>query len=86
MIKNLNNFVLIFSLLSISFAGSPGKSHSAELLSRGRSVPIAVSDNFLVAAKNFTSLKSREVDIYLIDNLTSQVNKIGEILSPSPES
>ena len=86
MIKNLNNFVLIFSMLSISFAGSPGKSHSAELLSRGRSVPIAVSDNFLVAAKNFTSLKSREVDIYLIDNLTSQVNKIGEILSPSPES
>ena len=48
MIKNLQKFFLTIILFSVIFAGSAAKSHSAELLSRGRSVPMAISDDTLV--------------------------------------
>ena len=56
MIKNLHKLFLIIILTSTSFAGTLGKSHSAELLSRGRFVPMAISDNTFVTAKTFSSL------------------------------
>ncbi|MFL2511088.1 MAG: choice-of-anchor B family protein, partial [Candidatus Neomarinimicrobiota bacterium] len=86
MIRNLYNFILIFCISSTSFAGTLGKSHSAELLSRGRYIPIAISEDYLVTAKNFSSLSNREVDIYSFDKATNQFSKIRELLSPNPES
>ena len=68
MIKNLQKFFLAIILFSSTFAGTLGKSHSAELLSRGRSVPMAISDDTLVTAKTFSSLTSRVLDVYTIDS------------------
>ena len=84
MIKNLHKLFLIIILTSTSFAGTLGKSHSAELLSRGRFVPMAISDNTFVTAKTFSSLTSRVVDVYSINESTGEFTKYGEINSPKP--
>ena len=84
MIKNLQNFFLTIILFSVTYAGSAAKSHSAELLSRGRSVPMAISDDTLVTAKTFSSLTSRVLDIYSIDSNSGIFTKKGEINSPNP--
>ena len=84
MIKNLHKLFLIIILTSTSFAGTLGKSHSAELLSRGRFVPMAISDNTFVTAKTFSSLTSRVVDVYSINESTGELSKDGEINSPKP--
>ena len=84
MIKNLHKLFLIIILTSTSFAGTLGKSHSAELLSRGRFVPMAISDNTFVTAKTFSSLTSRVVDVYSINESTGELSKNGEITSPKP--
>ena len=84
MIKNLHKLFLIIILTSTSFAGTLGKSHSAELLSRGRFVPMAISDNTFVTSKTFSSLTSRVVDVYSINESTGEFTKYGEINSPKP--
>ena len=84
MINNLYKSFILVSLLSVAFAGTLGKSHSAELLSRGRSVPMAISDDFLVTAKTFSSLNSRIVDIYSLDINSKQLIKQSELNSPNP--
>ena len=84
MINNLYKSFILVSLLSIAFAGTLGKSHSAELLSRGRSVPMALSDDFLVTAKTFSSLNSRIVDIYSLNINSKQLVKQSELKSPNP--
>ena len=83
-IKNLNKLFLIAIICSNIFAGSFGKSHSAELLSRGRSVPIAMFDDTLVAAKTFSSLTSRILDVYSYDVAANQLVKESEMISPNP--
>ena len=83
-IKNLNKLFLISIICSQIFGGSFGKSHSAELLSRGRSVPIAMFDDTLVAAKTFSSLTSRILDIYSYDSALNQLVKESEMISPNP--
>ena len=60
MIKNLHKLFLIIILTSTSFAGTLGKSHSAELLSRGRFVPMAISDNTFVTAIQSSSGKNEK--------------------------
>ncbi|MBL6719765.1 MAG: hypothetical protein ISQ12_02105, partial [Candidatus Marinimicrobia bacterium] len=85
MIKsNLFKFFIIAITCSHIFAGSFGKSHSAELLSRGRSVPIAMFDDTLVAAKTFSSLTSRILDVYSYDVAANQLIKESEMTSPNP--
>ena len=65
MIRKISHYILIALLFSAHLSASAGnKSHSAEMLSRGRFIPIAISDDFLVTAKTFSSLTSRTVDIY----------------------
>ena len=81
--KTFKIFLIIACVLNIIFAGTLGKSHSAELLSRGRSIPIAISDDFLVTAKNFSSLINRTVDIYKLDNESKKFIKKNELVSPS---
>ena len=83
-LKNLNKLFLIAIICTHTFAGSFGKSHSAELLSRGRSVPIAMFDDTLVAAKTFSSLTSRILDIYSYDSALNQLVKESEMISPNP--
>ena len=75
MIKNLHKLFLIIVLTSTSFAGTFGKSHSAELLNRGRFVPMAISEDTLAAAKTFSSLNSRIIDIYSYDSVANQLVK-----------
>jgi len=82
--KNLHKLFLYLIFSSTLFAGTLGKSHSAELLSRGRSVPMAMSDNVLVTAKTFSSLSSRILDVYLINESDGDFVKSGEIRSPNP--
>ena len=65
--KNLYLLFLTIAMISNAFAGSFGKNHSAELLSRGRSVPMSISNDVLVIAKTFSSLTPRSVDIYNVD-------------------
>ena len=84
MIKNLNKVLLLTILCAQIFAGTFGKSHSAELLNRGRFVPMAMSDDTLAAAKTFSSLKSRIVDIYSYDAVGNQLVKESELTSPNP--
>ncbi|MFL3057896.1 MAG: choice-of-anchor B family protein, partial [Candidatus Neomarinimicrobiota bacterium] len=84
MVKNLNKVLLLTILCAQIFAGTFGKSHSAELLNRGRFVPMAMSDDTLVAAKTFSSLKSRIVDIYSYDAVENQLVKESELTSPNP--
>ena len=83
-IKNLNKLFLISIICSQIFGGSFGKSHSAELLSRGRSVPIAMFDDTLVTAKTFSSLTSRILDLYSYNVASNQLVKESEIISPNP--
>ncbi len=83
-IKNLNKLFLISIICSQIFGGSFGKSHSAELLSRGRSVPIAIFDDTLVAAKTFSSLTSRILDVYSYNVAANQLVKESEMISPDP--
>ena len=82
--KNLNKVLLLAIFCTQIFAGSFGKSHSAELLSRGRSVPIAMYDDTLVTAKTFSSLTSRILDIYSYDSAVNQLVKESEMISPNP--
>ena len=82
--KNLHKFILALIIISNTFAGTLGKSHSAELLSRGRSVPMSISNDTLVIAKTFSSLLPRTVDIYDVDKNASILTKIGELNSPNP--
>ena len=84
MIKNLNKVLLLTILCAQIFAGTFGKSHSAELLSRGRSIPIAMYDDTLVTAKTFSSLTSRILDIYSYDSAVNQLVKESEMISPNP--
>ena len=84
MLKSLYKSLIAICLLSVVFAGTLGKSHSAELLSRGRSVPMAISDDFLVTAKTFSSLSSRTVDIYSFNMEDKQLVKQRELNSPNP--
>ncbi|MBR39248.1 MAG: hypothetical protein CL888_03465 [Dehalococcoidia bacterium] len=83
-IKNLNKLFLISIICSQIFGGSFGKSHSAELLSRGRSVPIVIFDDTLVAAKTFSSLTSRILDVYSYNVAANQLVKESEMISPDP--
>ena len=83
-IKYLYKLFLIAIISSQIFGGSFGKSHSAELLSRGRSVPIAMFDDTLVAAKTFSSLTSRILDVYSYDVAANQLVKESEMISPNP--
>ena len=82
--KNLYKFILALIIISNTFAGTLGKSHSAELLSRGRSVPMSISNDTLVIAKTFSSLLPRTVDIYDVDKNANILTKIGELNSPNP--
>ena len=83
--KNLHKFILALIIISNTFAGTLGKSHSAELLSRGRSVPMSISNDTLVIAKTFSSLLPRTVDIYDVDKNTSILTKVCLLYtSPSP--
>lgn len=82
--KNLNKVLLLIIICSLTFAGSFGKSHSAELLSRGRSVPMALSDNTFVAARTFSSLTSRVIDVYSYTDTGNQLVKEYEMISPHP--
>lgn len=83
MLKNLKIYILSICLFSSIFAGSSSKSHSAELLSRGRSVPLAISNDFLVTAKTFSSLSGREVDIYSFNIDEKKLVKHSELRSPN---
>ena len=82
--KNLHKFILALIIISNTFAGTLGKSHSAELLSRGRSVPMSISNDTLVIAKTFSSLLPRTVDIYDVNKNASILTKVGELNSPNP--
>ena len=78
-------FITLLSVNSI-FASTGTKSHSAEMLSRGRYIPIAISDDFLVTAKTFSSLTSRTVDIYELYSGIGSMSKTKELTSPNPLS
>ena len=87
MLRKISNYIFITLILGTSvFASAGTKSHSAEMLSRGRYIPIAISDNFLVTAKTFSSLTSRTVDIYELYSGIDSMEKSAEITSPSPLS
>ena len=63
-IARLKHFLIGVLLFSFLFPSSGKKSHSSELLSRGRTIPIALSQDFLVTARTFSTLTPRVVDIY----------------------
>ena len=87
MIRKISQYTLIALLFSVNLFASVGsKSHSAEMLSRGRFIPVAISDDFLVTAKTFSSLTSRTVDIYELYNGISSMQKSAELTSPNPLS
>ena len=77
--------ILLVLFISMSFASTGAKSHSAELLHVGRYVPIASNNSYLFTAKTFSSLSSRKVDVYNIKS-DGQLNKYREISSPKPMS
>jgi choice-of-anchor B domain-containing protein len=81
-----NHFLLLVILLSNVFASAGSKDHAVKNLNRGRYIPIAVSDNFLVTSKTFSSLNSRTVDIYELYNGISSMQKTSELHSPNPLS
>ena len=56
------------------------------MLSRGRYIPIAISDDFLVTAKTFSSLSPRTVDIYELYSGIDSMEKTAELKSPNPLS
>ena len=83
MIKKLYKSIFTICLLALVFAGSPGKSHSVELLHWGRHTPLSLNDNILITANTFVSTKSRIVKVYnLIDGLNPIL--IQEIVSQYP--
>ena len=87
MIRKISHYIFIALLFSAHlFASTGNKSHSVEMLSRGRSIPIAISDDFLVTAKTFSSLTSRTVDIYELYNGIGSMQKSAELTSPNPLS
>ena len=77
--------IILLLFISMSFASTGAKSHSAELLHVGRYIPLASNDSFLFTAKTFSSLSSRKVDVYNI-NSVGQLEKYREISSPKPMS
>ena len=83
MIKKLYKSIFTICLLATVFAGTPGKSHSVELLHWGRHTPLSLNDNILITANTFVSTKSRVVKVYnLIDGLNPTL--IQEIESQYP--
>ncbi|MFL2500568.1 MAG: choice-of-anchor B family protein [Candidatus Neomarinimicrobiota bacterium] len=87
MIRKITKYLLLFFIFTNSiFASAGSKSHSAEMLSRGRYIPIAISDDFLVTAKTFSSLSSRSVDIYELYSGIDSMEKTAELNSPNPLS
>jgi choice-of-anchor B domain-containing protein len=87
MLRKISTYlVLLFLLTNSIFASAGTKSHSAEMLSRGRYIPIAISDDFLVTAKTFSSLSSRTVDIYELYSGVDSMEKTAELKSPNPLS
>ncbi|MDG1267989.1 MAG: FG-GAP repeat protein, partial [Candidatus Marinimicrobia bacterium] len=87
MLRKISTYlVLLFLLTNSIFASAGTKSHSAEMLSRGRYIPIAISDDFLVTAKTFSSLSPRTVDIYELYSGVDSMEKTAELKSPNPLS
>ena len=80
MLRKISNYIFITLIFGTSIFASAGtKSHSVEMLSRGRYIPIAISDNFLVTAKTFSSLTSRTVDIYELYSSIDSMEKSAEL-------
>ena len=67
-----------------SFPSAGRKSHSSELLNRGRTIPIALSEDFLVTARTFSTLIPRTVDVYDVYNGINSIQKTAEITAPFP--
>ena len=67
MVKNLKNYISLICLVTITLAGSVGKSHSVELLHWGRHTPISLGDNLLVTANSFIYININS--IYFCINL-----------------
>ena len=85
MLRKISTYlVLLFLITNSIFASAGTKSHSAEMLNRGRYIPIAISDDFLVTAKTFSSLSSRTVDIYELYSGVDSMEKTAELKSPNP--
>ena len=83
-IRQLKYFLLGVLFFSIVFPSAGRKSHSSELLNRGRTVPIALSENFLVTARTFSTLIPRTVDVYDLYNGIDSIQKTAEITAPFP--
>tara|TARA_B100001250_G_scaffold330988_1_gene295993 strand:- start:187 stop:3900 length:3714 start_codon:yes stop_codon:yes gene_type:complete len=83
-IRQLKYFLLGVLLFSIVFPSAGRKSHSSELLNRGRTIPIALSENFLVTARTFSTLIPRTVDVYDLYNGIDSIEKTAEITAPFP--
>lgn len=83
MVKNLKKYISLICLVSITLAGSVGKSHSVELLHWGRHTPISLGDNLLVTANSFISTTSRTVHVYDL-NTRSAPTLAQEIKSQYP--
>ena len=83
-IRQLKYFLLGVLLFSIVFPSAGRKSHSSELLNRGRTIPIALSENFLVTARTFSTLIPRTVDVYDLYNGIDSIQKTAEITAPFP--
>ncbi len=84
MIRQLKYLFIGVLLLSFLLPSSGRKSHSSELLNRGRTIPIALSQDFLVTARTFSTLTPRVVDIYDLHNGISSLQKMGELTAPNP--
>tara|TARA_Y100001970_G_scaffold121678_1_gene150910 strand:- start:436 stop:4152 length:3717 start_codon:yes stop_codon:yes gene_type:complete len=83
-IRQLKYFFLGVLFFSILFSSSGRKSHSSELLNRGRTIPIALSEDFLVTARTYSTLIPRTVDVYDLHNGISSLQKTAEITAPFP--
>ena len=83
-IARLKHFLIGVLLFSFLFPSSGKKSHSSELLSRGRTIPIALSQDFLVTARTFSTLTPRVVDIYDLYSGIGSLQKTGELTAPNP--
>ena len=84
MIRQLKYLFIGVLLLSFLLPSSGRKSHSSELLNRGRTIPIALSQDFLVTARTFSTLTPRVVDIYDLYNGISSLQKTAELTAPNP--
>ena len=78
-IRQLKYFFLGVLLFSILFPSAGRKSHSSELLNRGRTIPIALSEDFLVTARTFSTLIPRTVDVYDLYNGINSLQKLSLI-------